>query len=165
LKVIIKTSLASALWLLSLSPAAAAEILDYTASGDATGTFSLSLDAGVYTLNSVALTIAGQTFDRSTTGLLTDQRNPSLGGLVSGPAILSGFTSDFFFSFNPAAAQQTTAVTYITPSSALATRGFASITRVAAVPEPSTWAMMLIGFGAVGYSMRRRRTQVRITYA
>ncbi|MEO7410613.1 MAG: PEPxxWA-CTERM sorting domain-containing protein [Sphingomicrobium sp.] len=26
-----------------------------------------------------------------------------------------------------------------------------------AVPEPSTWAMMLIGFGAVGYSMRRRR--------
>jgi hypothetical protein len=25
------------------------------------------------------------------------------------------------------------------------------------VPEASTWAMMLIGFGAVGYSMRRRR--------
>jgi hypothetical protein len=24
-----------------------------------------------------------------------------------------------------------------------------------AVPEPTTWAMMLIGFGAVGYSMRR----------
>lgn len=26
-----------------------------------------------------------------------------------------------------------------------------------AVPEPGTWAMMLIGFGAVGYSMRRAR--------
>lgn len=26
-----------------------------------------------------------------------------------------------------------------------------------AVPEPGTWAMMLIGFGAIGYSMRRRR--------
>jgi hypothetical protein len=25
-----------------------------------------------------------------------------------------------------------------------------------AVPEPTTWAMMLVGFGAVGYSMRRR---------
>lgn len=25
------------------------------------------------------------------------------------------------------------------------------------VPEPGTWAMMLLGFGAVGYSMRRRR--------
>ncbi len=28
---------------------------------------------------------------------------------------------------------------------------------VAAVPEPSTWAMMLIGFGAAGASMRRRK--------
>jgi hypothetical protein len=28
---------------------------------------------------------------------------------------------------------------------------------VAAVPEPATWAMMLFGFGAVGYSMRSRR--------
>ena len=37
-----------------------------------------------------------------------------------------------------------------------------TITRaaVAAVPEPGTWAMMLIGFGAMGVSMqRRRRTQ------
>ncbi len=30
-------------------------------------------------------------------------------------------------------------------------------TQVAAVPEPATWAMMLIGFGAMGISMRRRR--------
>ena len=28
---------------------------------------------------------------------------------------------------------------------------------VAAVPEPATWAMMLIGFGAMGVSLRRRR--------
>jgi hypothetical protein len=27
-----------------------------------------------------------------------------------------------------------------------------------AVPEPTAWAMMLIGFGAVGYSMRSRKT-------
>lgn len=27
-----------------------------------------------------------------------------------------------------------------------------------AVPEPATWAMMLLGFGAIGASMRRRRT-------
>ena len=28
---------------------------------------------------------------------------------------------------------------------------------VAAVPEPATWAMMLIGFGAMGVALRRRR--------
>lgn len=33
-----------------------------------------------------------------------------------------------------------------------------STAAVAAVPEPGTWAMMLLGFGAVGLSMRRRRT-------
>ena len=28
------------------------------------------------------------------------------------------------------------------------------------VPEPATWAMMLLGFGAAGYAMRRRRAPV-----
>jgi hypothetical protein len=30
----------------------------------------------------------------------------------------------------------------------------------AAVPEPATWAMMLLGFGAIGLSMRKRRRPV-----
>ena len=29
-----------------------------------------------------------------------------------------------------------------------------------AVPEPGTWSMMLLGFGAAGYAMRRRRAPV-----
>jgi hypothetical protein len=32
--------------------------------------------------------------------------------------------------------------------------------RIAAVPEPATWAMMIVGFGAMGVSLRRRRRQV-----
>ncbi len=32
----------------------------------------------------------------------------------------------------------------------------------AAVPEPTTWAMMLVGFGSIGYAMRRR-SKVRTT--
>ena len=31
-----------------------------------------------------------------------------------------------------------------------------------AVPEPAVWAMMLIGFGAIGASVRRRRTRVAV---
>ncbi len=33
---------------------------------------------------------------------------------------------------------------------------------VAAVPEPATWAMMLMGFGAIGFSMRRERKQMNV---
>ena len=36
----------------------------------------------------------------------------------------------------------------------------------AAVPEPATWAMMLVGFAAVGAALRRRRKEtVRVRYA
>lgn len=31
-----------------------------------------------------------------------------------------------------------------------------------AVPEPGTWAMMLMGFGAAGYAMRRRRRSTEL---
>jgi hypothetical protein len=31
---------------------------------------------------------------------------------------------------------------------------------IRAVPEPATWAMMLLGFGAVGFTLRRRRAPV-----
>lgn len=38
--------------------------------------------------------------------------------------------------------------------------------RIAAVPEPATWAMMLAGFGLVGFGLRRRaKPMVSVTYA
>ena len=37
---------------------------------------------------------------------------------------------------------------------------------VSAVPEPATWAMMIAGFGMIGFGLRSRRKQaVRVTYA
>jgi PEP-CTERM motif len=33
---------------------------------------------------------------------------------------------------------------------------------VRGVPEPATWAMMLLGFGAVGFALRRRRTADKV---
>lgn len=41
-----------------------------------------------------------------------------------------------------------------------------AVTVDGAVPEPSTWAMMLVGFGAIGFAMRRKRNaQARVTFA
>ena len=37
--------------------------------------------------------------------------------------------------------------------------GTLSFARTAPVPEPATWAMMLVGFGAVGFGMRRRQAR------
>jgi len=45
------------------------------------------------------------------------------------------------------------------PVSAGAISGNVTITN-AAVPEPATWAMMILGFGAVGMVLRRRRRPV-----
>lgn len=48
-------------------------------------------------------------------------------------------------------------------------RGFASgsvqVTSVGAVPEPGTWALMILGFGAMGVAMRRRRVRTQVSYA
>ena len=46
--------------------------------------------------------------------------------------------------------------TFGTPGSARVSGTFTYLS--ASVPEPGTWAMMLLGFGAVGFALRRRRT-------
>ncbi len=41
-----------------------------------------------------------------------------------------------------------------------------SVTRLAAVPEPATWAFMIFGFGAIGGAMRRqRKANVKVSYS
>lgn len=34
-----------------------------------------------------------------------------------------------------------------------------------AVPEPATWAMMIVGFGLVGFAMRRRKVRSTLSFA
>jgi hypothetical protein len=38
------------------------------------------------------------------------------------------------------------------------TQASASLSQAAAVPEPATWAMMLLGFTGIGFAMRHRKT-------
>jgi hypothetical protein len=46
--------------------------------------------------------------------------------------------------------------TFNTPSGGGTVSGNSSF-YLATVPEPATWAMMLLGFGGIGFAMRRRR--------
>lgn len=39
------------------------------------------------------------------------------------------------------------------------------VTAAGVVPEPATWALLILGMGTIGMSMRRRRTMIRIAYA
>jgi hypothetical protein len=41
--------------------------------------------------------------------------------------------------------------------------GVQLISTINAIPEPSTWAMMLIGFAGLGFAFRRSRHKVRLT--
>ena len=45
------------------------------------------------------------------------------------------------------------------------TQAVSLVDQVSGVPEPSTWAMMLIGFGAIGFAMRRQRKQAKVRFA
>lgn len=50
-----------------------------------------------------------------------------------------------------------------TPATSTYLRSSAEI-YVAAIPEPATWAMMIVGFGLVGASLRRRPRVTAVTY-
>lgn len=75
--------------------------------------------------------------------------NPSDSRFVIGGSLLSisgPFANEQLFAiFGPQTA--------LTPAASL------NLQAAPAVPEPATWAMMLIGFGAVGFASRRRRQQ------
>jgi len=42
---------------------------------------------------------------------------------------------------------------------------FQAFGTLSAVPEPATWAMMLLGFGMVGFAMRKRNVRTTVGYA
>ena len=81
---------------------------------------------------------------------------PTVPGDFAFTASLVGLTGQFFL-------YSVTAANGPNPGlSALSFEGAA----IPAVPEPATWALMLLGFGVVGSALRRRRrTQVRFNFA
>jgi len=51
------------------------------------------------------------------------------------------------------------------PCTSFIATGFATDGPGAVVPEPATWAMMILGFGGIGALLRRRRSVVQLTTA
>ena len=98
-------------------------------------------------------------------GGMTDIADFSVGGAGNYQAShwLSGTTSDGALALmNPSIAPE-----QVENITALDVRAADVIGyNVSAVPEPATWAMMIVGCGAVGFSMRRRHKAVtRVPYA
>ena len=149
---------AFALATVSASPAAAVTLLiKYDPITDPRGAFSFNVDSEpvptLFTSTAFGTTITNATgqylgvtnlnfFDLSQLGLF---------GNYYGSQIFSGPTSapSIFRSGSYAA-------TFLGNTSEA---GTVTISAVGAVPEPATWAMMLLGFGVVGFALRRRRRQ------
>ncbi len=161
-------ALAAGLSLAAAAPASAAQFGFTFATS--TGLFGGPVTgSGVFTTSNTAQTIGGQTAFAIT----------SITGMVNGSAIVAptgnygnyfttggtfldgsgttfnnanGSRIDFFFQDS---VQQYRVNTFSPGSSSFVT---ATSVAVAAVPEATTWAMMLAGFGLIGTILRRRRT-------
>lgn len=88
-------------------------------------------------------------------------------GILAGGCGTAVFNAPSVFSFGQGGrfSVALSSATFATPGTANVTGRFTLVS--APVPEPSTWAMLVLGFGAIGGAMRSRRTakSVRVNYA
>ena len=121
---------------------------DLTNSGSFSGSVDFSNDlSGLYSII-VSSSTPGAVIDSlSLAGILGTSGTFSATGSDNSLSLLVPFTGsgDYRVTFGGTA-----------PADGAAVSGNLTF-RVVAVPEPGTWAMMVLGFGAVGLMMRRRR--------
>lgn len=115
------------------------------------------------------------TTDFDGAGFFTAANNPNLQGPAgstttasrngSGSVVRADFGSNGLeaggqtsatYIFRTNATNYNLAGTFTTQDGSVAQRANFAPTAVGAVPEPATWAMMILGMGAVGFAMRRR---------
>lgn len=114
------------------------------------GTIADILNFGAFsaTANFLTLNTSGIAFDLDS--LFDVNNNPN--ALTGGSLSFAGLGTINFTGYDP-----TPGVFTFTVQGNQIT-SFSASALVAPVPEPGTWALMLLGFGAIGYSLRRRRS-------
>ncbi len=152
----------------------------------AAGTYAINFTNGAYTaFNRFGLTSGCNTFGAACTAgfensvryiingttFLFGDGNASGGG---GPQSTGGYYSTAAVSF-AAASKYVGSFTLLAPTNvrfylyddnSFDNTGGVSVAVTGAVPEPASWAMMILGMGAVGFAMRRRRVATtRLSYA
>lgn len=143
-----------------------------TEAGGTDGSFDLT-DGGLFSFNSFdSASGAGNSYSGTVTGFLNSVSLYSQTFFGGGPYktnIASSNTLLFDklnFSLRASAAIDNISVTpaavVVPPVPIIPPVGI-----VAAVPEPATWAMMIVGFGLVGGALRRRKTAntTQVSYA
>lgn len=121
---------------------------------------------GGFTFNATTNTISNVTYSAAGIGSGSFGTFNFTSGTVDSPTQLT-FSGDGHGDFDTFVFAQslalggTDAITggfYSTSDTRLAVSAGGSVTSLVkgAVPEPATWAMMLLGFGAIGFAMRRR---------
>jgi hypothetical protein len=146
---------------LSVTAPAEATIVNYSFGGAGSGTMALDFDGSNYSLSALNLTLGSVTFDTSNSAMTPwGGTNYLLGTTaIGGPGAAQSGTDTFWSIFNASSASQTTFVHWSNVGDSLHINDELTITQVAgAVPEPASWAMMLVGFAGIGFALRRRRT-------
>ncbi|QDZ09085.1 PEP-CTERM sorting domain-containing protein [Sphingomonas panacisoli] len=97
-------------------------------------------------------------------GVVIDSHD--FGGVDAGPATLRstlGFSTGLSAGTHTISLQSTR---LFAPGRGVASQYFDNVSLdVVAVPEPATWAMMIVGFGLTGASLRRRRREMAVVAA
>jgi hypothetical protein len=128
--------------------------------------FNLSFSSPSLSSDSQAFTLNLEQTENAAGDLVFNLSNTTLAGL--GPFSLAGVTiSDLHFGLASGTSGGYTSATGLWTNPDPTTQGgsFTSTMNIyavftAAVPEPSTWAMMILGFAGVGFMAYRRRNQL-----
>jgi len=150
----------------SISAPAAAAIIPstytFTTPTAGSGTFTVNLDTltGFYSLAAFDYMLGSTTFSTANVSMIAGSTYV-IGGNVNGPDLVSslGGADDFRFTWAPVVFPPPDFTFYIAGGILPEQRSgitFALVPTVG-VPEPASWAMMLLGFAGIGAAMRRRK--------